>query len=413
MIRSMYAAVSGLRSHQTMMDVVGNNIANVNTTGFKRSEALFQDVLSQMIHGAGTPTATLGGTNPAQIGLGVMVAGIAQNLAQGSLQVTNRDLDLAIQGDGFFVVDQGGEQMFTRSGSFFLDANGRLVNSDGGLIQGWTADTAGALLDSGGTPGTIRIPIGEQSAPVVTSDVKLGGNLSADAAVGTQYFTGLSVFDEQGNPIDVDLTIEKTNDDEWTVSATYGPTQIPVVLADNVLTFGANGELTSPADLQIDIAAGGIPGLGDVTFTIGGASERRITQYGGGSSVAPVTQDGSAAGMLQSLRVGTDGVIVGAYSNGLVKAIGQVAMAAFSNPEGLERITGSNWRMTTNSGLAQIGTAGTGGRGSVAPGTLEMSNVDLAEEFTALIRAQRGFQANSRVVTSSDELLQEIVALKR
>ncbi|MEZ5408087.1 MAG: flagellar hook protein FlgE [Acidimicrobiales bacterium] len=413
MIRSMYAAVSGLRSHQTMMDVVGNNIANVNTHGFKRSEALFQDVLSQMIHGAGTPTATLGGTNPAQIGLGVMVSAIAQNLSQGSLQVTNRDLDLAIQGDGFFVVDQGGEQMFTRAGSFFLDANGRLVNSDGGLIQGWNADTAGTLVDSGGTPGSIRIPIGEQSSPVVTSDVKLGGNLSADATVGTQYFTGLSVFDEQGNPIDLDVTLEKTNDDEWTVSATYGPTQIPIVLADNVLTFGANGELTSPADLQIDIAAGGIPGLGAVTFTIGGANERRITQYGGASSVAPVTQDGSAAGMLQSLRVGTDGVIVGSYSNGLVKPIGQVAMASFSNPEGLERITGSNWRMTTNSGLAQIGTAASGGRGSVAPGTLEMSNVDLAEEFTALIRAQRGFQANSRVVTSSDELLQEIVALKR
>jgi len=413
MIRSMYAAVSGLRSHQTMMDVVGNNIANVNTHGFKRSEALFQDVLSQMIHGAGTPTANLGGTNPAQIGLGVMVSAIAQNLGQGSLQTTNRDLDLAIQGDGFFVVDQGGEQMFTRAGSFFLDANGRLVNSDGGLIQGWNADAAGGLVDSGGTPGVIRIPIGEQSSPVVTSDVKLGGNLSADATVGTQYFTGLSVFDEQGNPIDIDLTLEKTNDDEWTVSATYGPTQIPIVLADNVLTFGANGELTSPADLQIDIGAGGIPGLGAVTFTIGGAGERRITQYGGASSVAPVTQDGSAAGMLQSLRVGTDGVIVGSYSNGLVKPIGQVAMAAFSNPEGLERITGSNWRVTTNSGLAQIGTAGSGGRGSVAPGTLEMSNVDLAEEFTALIRAQRGFQANSRVVTSSDELLQEIVALKR
>lgn len=413
MIRSMYAAVSGLRSHQTMMDVVGNNIANVNTTGFKRSEALFQDVLSQMVHGAGTPTATLGGTNPAQIGLGVMVAGIAQNLGQGSLQVTNRDLDLAIQGDGFFVVDQGGEQMFTRAGSFFLDANGRLVNSEGGLIQGWTADSAGALLDSGGTPGTIRIPIGEQSAPVVTSDVKFGGNLSAEAAVGTQYFTGMSVYDQQGNPVDLDLTLEKTNNDEWTVSATYGPTQVAVALTDNVLTFGANGELTSPADLTIDVASGGIPGLGAVTFTIGGAGERRITQYGGGSSVAPVTQDGSAAGMLQSLRVGTDGVIVGSYSNGLVKAIGQVAMAAFSNPEGLERVTGSNWRMTTNSGLAQIGTAGSGGRGSVAPGTLEMSNVDLAEEFTALIRAQRGFQANSRVVTSSDELLQEIVALKR
>ncbi len=412
MIRSMYAAVSGLRSHQMMMDVVGNNIANVNTTGFKRSEALFQDVLSQTIHGAGTPTTRLGGTNPDQIGLGVAVAAIAQNLSQGSLHVTNRDLDLAIQGDGFFMIDQGGEQMFTRSGAFFLDATGRLANSEGGLVQGWNADQFGRI-DVGGAPGAMRIPIGEQNPPVVTSDVKFGGNLSSDSAVGAQYFTGLGVFDEQGNPIDIDLTLEKTNDDEWTVSATYGPAQVPIVLADNVLTFGANGELTSPADFGIDIAAGGIPGLGAVTLTIGGDGERRITQYGGDSSVAAVTQNGSAAGTLQSLRVGSDGVIVGSYSNGLVKPIGQLALASFSNPEGLERVTGSNWRVTPNSGLAQIGATSTGGRGAMAAGTLEMSNVDLAEEFTALIRAQRGFQANSRVVTSSDEMLQEIVSLKR
>lgn len=412
MIRSMYAAVSGLRSHQTMMDVVGNNIANVNTHGFKRSNALFADVLSQMLSGAGAPQEQIGGTNPAQLGLGVMVTGVAQNLAQGSLQITGRDLDMAIQGDGFFITNFAGENLYTRSGAFFLDALGRLVTAEGAMVQGWTADVNGAI-DNGDATGPIRIPIGQQNAPVATTDVRFGGNLSAGDPIGTQYFTGVAMFDEQGTVVEVDLTMEKTGPNQWTVTGTYGETETPFTMTDNVLTFGADGELTLPADLAIDVAAGQIPGMGAVALSIGGDGERRITQYGGQSSVAAITQNGSATGSLQSLRVGSDGVITGAYSNGQVKAIAQVALVTFANPEGLERVTGSNWRITPNAGLPQVGGALTGGRGSVAPATLEMSNVDLAEEFTALIRAQRGFQANSRVVTSSDELLQEIVSLKR
>jgi len=197
------------------------------------------------------------------------------------------------------------------------------------------------------------------------------------------------------------------------VSATFGPAETPVVVTDNLLTFDADGEMTAPADFNMNIAAGQIPGMGELTLTVGGTGERRITQFAGNTSIAAIFQNGSAAGTLQSLRVGSDGVIVGAYNNGLVQPIGQLALASFANPEGLERVTGSNWRVSTNSGLAQIGVVNAGGRGIIAPGTLEMSNVDLAEEFTNLIRSQRGFQANSRVVTASDELLQEIVNLKR
>jgi len=412
MIRSMYSAVSGLRSHQTMMDVVGNNIANVNTHGFKKSRSTFQDVLSQVFAGASAPTEDLGGTNPDQIGLGVTVAGIAQNLSQGALQVTDRGLDLAIQGDGFFVTDFGGEQMFTRAGSFFVDADGRLVTNEGALVQGWAADTAGDINTSA-NPSLIRISTGGQHTPVATTQVKFGGNLPAGAAPGTQYFSGLEVFDEQGNAIDLELTFDKTGLDEWTVSATYGDAQTPLTLTDNVLQFGLDGELITPADFTMEIPTGQIPGVEEVTLTVGGTGERRVTQFAGGSSIAATYQNGSAAGTLQSVRIGTDGVILGAYNNGLVRPIAQVALASFANPEGLERVTGSNWRISTNSGLPQIGVVRTGGRGIIAPGTLEMSNVDLAEEFTNLIRSQRGFQANSRVVTSSDELLQEIVNLKR
>lgn len=412
MIRSMYAAVSGLRSHQTMMDVVGNNIANVNTSGFKKSQTIFQDVLSQTINGAGAPTEGLGGTNPAQVGLGTSVAAVAQNMAQGSLQTTGRDLDMAIEGDGFFMIDVSGEQLYTRAGAFFIEADGRLVASNGGLVQGWPADQNG-VINSASTPGSVRIWTGNQITPVATSEVNFGGNLPGNAEIGDVEFGGLNVFDAQGNAIALDLTFTKTAEDQWSVGATYGDAATPITLTDNVIQFDVNGEVTAPADFSVNIAAGQIPDVGDVSLTIGGAEERRVTQFGGASSVTATYQNGSATGSLQSVSVGRDGVIVGVYSNGLVQPIAQIAVAAFANPEGLERVSGSNWRSSTNSGLAQVGTVGTGGRGLMAPGTLEMSNVDLAEEFTTLIRSQRGFQANSRVVTTSDELLQEIVNLKR
>jgi flagellar hook protein FlgE len=407
----MYAGVSGLRAHQVMMDVVGNNVANVNTQGYKRNQVIFTDVLSQVVSGAAAPTPTLGGRNPAQVGLGVSMSGTSQQFGQGFLQVTNRSLDVAIQGDGFFILDVSGEQLFSRAGALFLDADGRLVTSKGGLVQGWSADTDGTI-STATSPGIIRLPIGDQNPPVVTSEVKLGGNLPSNATVGDQVPSGMEVFDANGNSIQLDLLFEKTNTDEWTVTATYGDPPSAIALSDNVLTFVA-GEVAAPADFNINIAAGQIPGIGDVSLTIGGPSERRITQFGESTSLTVVTQNGAPAGVLQSMRVGTDGVIVGTYNNGLTQPLARLALANFSNPEGLERVTGSNWRTTVNSGLPQIGLTGTGGRGLVAPGTLEMSNVDLALEFTELIRSQRGFQANSRVVTAADELLQEIVNLKR
>ncbi len=412
MIRSMYTAVAGLRSHQTMMDVVGDNIANVNTSGFKKSQVVFADMLSQTLNGAGAPTQQLGGTNPAQIGLGVKVASIAKNFGQGALQRTGRDLDMSIEGDGFFVLRSAGEEHFTRAGSFFLDADGRLTTSSGGLVQGWQADAEGVIDNTEPVTG-LKIAVGEQITPIPTSEVTLGGNLSSDAPIGESSFAGLDVFDLQGNPIAVNLTFEKTAPNEWTITGTYGDNGDALPLTDNVLTFGNDGELIGPADFSINIAAGAIPNAGAVEMFVAGKGARRFTQFGGSTAINAINQNGSSTGTLQSVSVGQDGVIVGAYSNGQVRPIAQVALATFSNAEGLERVAGSAFRASINSGLAQVGSAGSGGRGLMAPGVLEMSNVDLAEEFTQLIRAQRGFQANSRVVTSSDELLQEIVNLKR
>ncbi len=412
MIRSMYSAVSGLRAHQTMMDVVGNNIANVNTTGFKKSDAIFQDVLSQTLNGAGAPTEALGGTNAAQIGLGAQLGAIAQNFLQGALQNTGRDLDLALQGDGFFSLEESGAQLYTRAGSFFVDSNGNLVSSSGAFVQGWTADAAGTVTTSG-PAGRISIPVGDQVAPVITSEINLGGNLPSEAAVGATQISSLNVYDSQGGTIELELTFTKAAANNWTLTASYGEPATAVAVSDSNLVFGADGRLVTPADLNANIAAGAIPGVGDVALTFGGAVASEVTQLAANGSVSAVSQDGSTTGQLIGVTVGQDGVITGAYSNGQVKPIAQVAVASFSNPEGLERVSGTMFRASVNSGLAQIGTASTGGRGQVAPGTLEMSNVDLAVEFTTLIRTQRGFQANSRVITTSDEMLQEVVNLKR
>jgi flagellar hook protein FlgE len=412
MIRSMYSAVSGLRAHQTMMDVVGNNIANVNTNGFKKSNVVFQDILSQTLKGASAPTSAIGGTNPAQIGLGVQVSNIAQNFLQGALQSTGRDLDLSIQGDGFFNLEQDGQQLYGRAGSFFVDTNGNLVSGSGGYVQGWTATPAGGITNTG-PAGRIRIPAGEQVAPVITSSINLGGNLPADAVIGDTQFSAVNVYDGQGATVQLNITFTKTAANQWNMSAAYGDAATPVALTDNVLQFDASGRILTPADFDTNIAAGAIPGLGAITLTVGGDTSGEVTQLAALGSIAAITQDGSSTGTLAGVTVGQDGVITGTYSNGQVKALAQVAIASFANPEGLERVTGTMFVESVNSGLAQLGAASAGGRGVIAPGTLEMSNVDLAEEFTNLIRTQRGFQANSRVITTSDEMLQEIVNLKR
>ncbi len=416
MIRSMFSAISGLRNHQTMMDVVGNNISNVNTTGFKSSTTVFQDVLSQVVRGGGAAQADLGGTNPAQVGLGSRISAITTNFGQGALQRTGRATDLAIQGDGFFVVQQAGQELFTRAGSFSIDALGRLVTQEGGFIQGW-GSTADGQVNVNAAIGPLQIPVGDLVAPVQTTQVTIGGNLPSNAADETVISNSVEVFDAQGNPWSLQVTFEKTGDDGWDISVSYvdpdaaDPDDNVVEIATGSLGFDpTTGELDA-ASFTLDVNGGP---MGDFVLSFGAeGGPNRLTQYGELSTASILDQDGSAAGSLQSFTVSQEGLIVGSYSNGRTRAIGQLALASFANPEGLEKVGGSNYRTTMNSGLAQVGTAGAGGRGLMSTGTLEMSNVDLAQEFTNLIVAQRGFQANSRVVTTSDELLQEVVNLKR
>ncbi|HEV7535737.1 MAG TPA: flagellar hook-basal body complex protein, partial [Acidimicrobiia bacterium] len=241
MLRSMFSGVSGLRSHQTMMDVIGNNIANVNTVGYKSASVVFQDLLSQTIRGAGVPDQSAngaGGTNPAQVGLGVKIAGITNNFTQGASQLTGRSTDLSIQGDGFFIVREGGQQLYTRAGSLNFDALGRLTSADGSVLQGWTADATG-VINPNAAVGDVSMPLGQSTAPSMTGNVKVGGNLPSDAAVGTQIVTSLTVYDVQGAPIDTKFTFAKTGPDAWTVTATMpdAATQAPVTVGTANLTW--------------------------------------------------------------------------------------------------------------------------------------------------------------------------------
>lgn len=412
MIRSMFSAVSGLRAHRTMLDVVGNNIANSSTAGFKSSSTVFEDVLSETVRnvGAGAEDGTTGGTNPSQIGLGVAVSRISTNFSQGALQSTGRQLDFAIRGDGFFVAEGGGDRSYTRAGSMSLDAQGRLVAPGGELVQGWTADALG-VVDPNTAVGQITVPIGTTAPPVATSTIDLAGNLPADAQIGDSFVSGVQVFNSLGDTEMLGLNFEKTAANEWTVTATDG-SGTAVALTDNVLTFDANGQLTAPADGGIDLAAGAIPGFDAMTVNIN-SGIGNVTQFGELSTLAVADQNGYGAGILQSISMSQEGMLLGSFSNGVNRPLAQLAIANFTNPEGLEKNGSSMFSATINSGEPQLSVAGNGGRGLISSGTLEMSNVDLAEEFVTLITAQRGFQANSRVVTSSDEVLNDIVNLKR
>jgi flagellar hook protein FlgE len=404
------------------MDVVGNNIANVNTTGYKSSNVLFEDLLSQQLRGAGLPTPTTGGTNPAQVGLGVRLAGVTVNFAQGATQLTGRSTDFAIQGDGFFMVNQGGTNYFTRNGSFSLDGNGYLTSSDGGFVQGWQADPATGAVDANQSAGKVQIPVGQTIPAVQTRDMKIGGNLPGDSATGTVINAGIDVYDTLGTAVPLRAEFTKianaAGQVNWTVRVFDSANN--ALTAAMPVTFDLAGNLTSASPTVTVAQLNAIPGengrwgSGNLTLNFGSATDAdRLTGGSGLNTAAALSQDGSALGSVIGFSVSQEGLITGVFSNGRSQALGQVALASFSNPVGLQKVGNSLYIDTVNSGRPQVGVAGQGGRGTMSGGTLEMSNVDLAAEFTNLIVAQRGFQANSRVITTSDEILQDLVNLKR
>lgn len=386
MLRSLYSGISGLRAHQTMLDVTGNNIANVNTTGFKASATQFQDTLSQMAQAAGAPQDEVGGTSPAQVGLGVYLTGITTNFTQGSAQATGRGTDLMISGDGFFITERAGETLYTRSGAFDFDARGRLVSPDGAIVQGWAA--VGGTVPVGGPLADVRLPQNAVTAAVETTTATVAGNIPSDAVNGTVLTRDVEIFDSLGDPTTLTLTFTMSGG-VWNVGTDTGPAN---------LVFDANGSLTSP----LSVTAGGI--------TVDLAN---VTGFADLTTISVTDQNGRAAGTIQSYTLSEDGTLVGSFSNGATEALARIALATFANAAGLEKAGSSAYRSTFNSGAAEITAPGTAGVGSLISSALEMSNVDLSQEFTNLIVAQRGFQSNARIITTSDEVLQELANLKR
>ncbi|HEY0249496.1 MAG TPA: flagellar hook protein FlgE [Gryllotalpicola sp.] len=388
MLRSLYSGISGLQAHQTMLDVTGNNIANVNTVGFKSSAVEFEDTLSQLLSGATAPNARIGGTNPAQVGLGVKVAGITTNFTEGSAESTGKPTDQMINGDGFFVVSVGGTNQYTRAGDFDFDANGRLVSPSGGLVQGWSADAAGNI-NAGGALGDIVLPTNSVVAAAATTSAQFSGNLPSNADAGTVVSRDIDVYDQDGTKSTLTLTFTSDGAGNWAVND--GVNDI------GTLTFN-DGVLSSAGTLT----------TGGVTVDVS-----KVSGYSDLSTLSLDGQDGHGAGTLTSYSIGADGTISGTYSNGVVQAIARIAIANFTNPAGLQKAGGSFYTQSPDSGAMTLGSAGDPGFGDLSGGYLEASNVDLSQEFTNLIVAQRGFQANARIITTSDSVLQELVDLKR
>lgn len=410
MLRSLFTAINSLRYHQMYMDVVADNLANVNTPGFKGSAFTFKDQIAQMISSGSAPTTTLGGVNPTQVGLGTNVGSITRVFTQGALQSTGRDLDIAISGDGFFIYNNGTNQTFySRDGGLTLDGQGYLVNaSTGARIQGWMANAAGTVNTAGGLTG-INIPI-DASVARATQNAYLSGNLDSTSAIGSTYNVTIGVYDALGALHSVALQFTRAGANQWTMATTT---------IDGVANVQNAGSVTfDPATGQYDPASGSgtitVPGSTgttnfNVTLDLAG-----LTQLAESSTAALNSQDGLAAGELVGFNIsGNTGEIFGVYSNGAQRLMAQLAMADFNNPGGLTRVGENLYLPSLNSGVARVGVANTGGRGTVSSGTVEGSNVDMSREFTNMILAQRGFQASTRIITTSDEMLQELVNLKR
>lgn len=416
---ALFTGVTALTANQRKLDVIAANIANVNTTGYRGSRVLFQDLFSQTLAGARTPVARFGGTNPQQVGLGVRIASIDTNFNQGSLFTTGRAGDLAIQGGGFFVLNNGTSQglVYTRDGSFSVDVAGRLVDpATGFAVQGFLADENG-VIDVTQPVRDIVIPVGAQSLVRATNNVVFAGNLDSETAVGGTVTRTIEVFDSLGTTREIDLTFELTvpgppNEWEWTASTT-DPDGTINASSTGTITFNGNGEIISITNstVTMDFNAG-LPTqpIDPFVFEL---DLSQVTQLADVSDVAVASQNGFPRGTLELFNISQDGVINGIFSNGLTQVLGQVAVAKFANEGGLERVGDNSFIQTPGSGSPQIGSPNTGGRGSVSGGVLERSNVDLATEFSELIITQRSFQANARTITTADTLLQETVNLIR
>ena len=432
MVQAMLSSISSIKAQQTRMDEIGNNLANINTTGYKSGDVQFEDMMSVELTSGTGPGAKVGGTNPQQTGLGVSISGIDVNTQQGTLTATNRNTDLAIQGQGFFMVSDGTNVQYTRDGGFALDGNGDLVSrGTGDHVLGYNADSSGAISTGiAPTAGSkINIPIGGLSSAKGTDNVTMSGNLDGTLPTTGTWSAQIRTYDQQGGAHDLTFVFKNrsttlgatapsgaTSSWDWDAyegSATTGtPIGSSSTAGNTQLFFDGSGKSVSAlaASAANSVTVPASPGAPAEPIKVDFSS---MTQLKSDSSAFGKSQDGIPFGSLSNFAINADGTIVGTFSNGQTRNLAQIAIANFQNPGGLRREGNNLWSSSANSGTAMVGTPSTGGRGSVSAGFLEGSNADMTTELTNLIITQRGYQANTKIITTVDEMMQDLIALKR
>ncbi len=439
MLSSLYSAITGLNANGVSLSVIGDNVANMNTIGFKRSRVSFGDVLSRAITGIG---------GHSQIGRGVLVTEVSPIFSQGSFETTSSALDMAIDGDGFFILKEGDTTYYTRAGQFKIDKDGYIVNPDGYRVQGYQYTSTG---EATGIMDDINISA-VNSPPNPTTEVLIAANLSSESKTiaggfnldnredTSNFSTTVTVYDSLGNSHNINIYFTKTGSNSWSWNAVADASEIDttdypasaistdgsvVLVASGSLTFETNGALDVESSVTYYDGGNGIDFIGatpdqviDFDFgtsitTDGGDGLDATTQFGSDSTTLFIGQDGYAAGSLSNLNISEDGLITGIFTNGQTKPIAQIALAKFVAPQELIKLGRNLYAESYASGEPVVGKPSNSGFGRVLSNALELSNVDLAEEFITMISAQRGFQANSRIVTTTDDLLQELVNLKR
>jgi flagellar hook protein FlgE len=440
MLRSLFAGVSGLRNHQIRLDVIGNNISNVNTTAFKSGRVTFKEGFAQLLQGGSRPPGDQGGINPIQVGLGMQIGSIDTITSQGNLETTGLKTDVAISGNAFFVARKGAQSFYTRAGNFQVDATGQMVvPANGFVVQGRVA--VNGVFQDGITD--IKLPFGQKTAAKETTQMAFGGNLDASAPVydmtdpdgagpltagfntGTRGAianqkswteTSITTYDSLGAQYNVHVYMYKTGTNTWNWEidpSTLTAAGVPPgsITGSGTFTFATDGTLQSPTLQTISFAP---PGSTPVTVSVDpGAGFSGVTQFASPTTAVARDQNGYSSGTLQDFSIDRTGTITGTFSNGINIPLAQIVLSDFNNPAGLLRVGDNMYQESSNSGGPVLGYALAGSTSTLTSGALEMSNVDLAAEFTSMIVAQRGFQANGKVISAADEMLQDLMTIKR
>jgi flagellar hook protein FlgE len=419
MFTSFSTALSALNAMDTAIDVVGNNLANMNTPGFKTSEVCFSDLVTESL-GAGLGTT--------QVGFGTAQPLTVREFTQGAIQTSAGLMDAAIQGQGFFVTtDSSGNALYTRAGNFTTDESGNLITDTGQDVQGWTTiDPTTGEVDTNGPIGNIVVPVGTLKPPTVTTTFTDNLNLDSGSTAATAAFTTpMTVYDSLGNSHVLTLSFQSTGSNTWSYNVsipgadlTGGTAGTPTDIAgaSGSFSFDTNGNMTSPtAGSPINFSITGLSdGASDMNLSwnpYNSDGSGRITQFDQPSASSASSQNGAAAAQLVSVGLADGGGIVAQYSDGTQMTVGQVAVASIRNPDTLVAVGNNDFQLSQLTATPAVGVPGTGGRGTVQGASIEASTVDIATEFTSLIVYQRGYEANAHVITTADQLSQDTINL--